>query len=685
MSKINILSEQTYNQIAAGEVIDRPYSVVKELVENSIDAGANEITVFVEQGGKGLIRVVDNGGGIEYDDLYAAYLPHATSKIMTAKDLETVSTLGFRGEAIASIAAVSQINIKSRVKDKPCYSLSNNGGKVGEIEESAGEIGTEITVKNLFFNIPVRLGFLKSDRTEETDITNFIMRFILAKPEISFNYYLNNKLIIRSYGTNDEEAMICVYGPSILENCYKLNAEKNGVKISGYIGNQNFFKPNRSYQSIFLNDRYIVNQTIASAISNAYSAYAMKRQYPFYVLHITIPPEVVDVNVHPNKADVRFADNQTVYGIIYSVVSSVLDGKSSALEYVVMPEKHPVIKSSVSPETNLFKDDKKNELNSNDIKTEEKPTTENKLHCASFSFEDAKKEFESEQKNYAKEVPFEVEEVKPPEEFKSEEKNKDDFSFLLKKINVNTDAVFDGVLPPEWEEKNKSEVVEVVDVKEKDGESIFKENKKIIENYVREKSEQTKINTNAFSYKGNLFNTYLIYESEDCAYIIDQHAAHERLIYDRLKKQIEIRSVIQQPLLLPYVLETNTAESNFLSEQLENLQEIGFEIESFGLNSFKISAVPLDLQTIDFKEFFDDVLSDINGLKGIKLTALLKDKLATKACKAAVKGGMSLSKEEIDALFRMIDENFGLKCPHGRPVVVKLTKYEIEKMFKRIV
>ena len=338
MSKINILPAQVYNRIAAGEVVDRPYSVVKELVENSIDAGATEIEIYVENGGKQLIRVVDNGSGIARDDLQAAFLPHATSKISKADDLEHILTLGFRGEAVASIAAVSKMTITSKVSGENCYRLSSDGGKLGEITEAAGENGTDVRVEMLFFNTPVRLGFLKSDKSEETDITNFVSRFILNRPNISFRYFVNGKQVLQSFGGGEEEALVGVYGASTLKECYKIDAEKHGIRIRGYIGNQNFSKPNKTYQSVFLNGRHIVNTTISAAISNAYMSYLMKRQYPFYVLYIDVPTEIVDVNVHPNKADVRFADNQIIYGCIYSVISSVLDGNSKALEYLV-PEK----------------------------------------------------------------------------------------------------------------------------------------------------------------------------------------------------------------------------------------------------------------------------------------------------------------------------------------------------------
>ena len=367
MAKINILSSQVYNRIAAGEVVDRPYSVVKELVENAIDAGATEIEIYVENGGKQLIRVVDNGVGIERDDLHSAFLPHATSKISKAEDLDTIMTLGFRGEAVASIAAVSKMTITSKVKDGKCYSLSCNGGEMGTISETSGANGTDVSVEMLFFNAPVRLKFLKSDKAEETDITTFVSRFILNRPNICFTYYVNGKKVLQSFGGGLEEALVCVYGASVRAQCIEIDAEKHGMRIRGYIGNQNFTKPNKSYQCVFLNGRYVLNGTISSAIHGAYASYLMKRQYPFYVLHIDLPPEVVDVNVSPNKTDVRFVDNNVIYGCVYSVISAVLDGKAGALEYIVQSAT-PTVEPPVQEQTAL------------PVKTHEKPADTGIVH-----------------------------------------------------------------------------------------------------------------------------------------------------------------------------------------------------------------------------------------------------------------------------------------------------------------
>ncbi len=701
MAKINILPAKVFNRIAAGEVVDRPYSVVKELVENAIDAGATEIQIYIENGGKQLIRVVDNGCGIERDDLHSAFLPHATSKIAVAEDLENILTLGFRGEAVASIAAVSKMTITSKTLGGKCYQLASNGGEIGEIKEVAGDDGTDVSVEMLFFNTPVRLNFLKSDKAEEADITNFVSRFILSKPNIAFTYYLNGKKTLQSFGEGIEEALVSVYGAAILSNVFEIDTNKHGVRIRGYIGNQNYSKPNKSYQSVFLNGRYIINSTIAAALSNAYTPYLMKRQYPFYVLYIDVPTEIVDVNVHPNKADVRFADNQVIYACIYSVITAVLDGHTKALEYIVQ-DKSPALQTESKTiekqpaKTNTSEVDKVDVAFAN--KTIEQAKEEKIFGIAALTYEEAQKEIE----NCAPTFKAQKQGKLPFEEVKNSPKNPSsvEASVAYQRENAN-----EGKNKSNEKQKAKGaerlqqkfpdlfferHVLEVNDPQyeqaKANGEEVdfFAANKKFLEE-MEVKAKQNKIDISTCSYVGKLFNTYLMYERQNEIYIIDQHAAHERLIFDRLKVQMQNRAVLQQPMLVPYKLDLNAFESAFIAEHLADIREMGFDIEEFGGNSYKISAVPMDLQNIDLSVFFNDILGDVSGYRSIKLADILKDKLASAACKAAVKGGMDLTRDEIDALFKMMDGDMGLKCPHGRPVVVKMTRTELEKMFKRIV
>ena len=664
---INILPPEVYNRIAAGEVVDRPYSVVKELVENAIDAGATEITVEAEGGGKKLIRVTDNGSGIKKDDLKAAFLPHATSKLKTADDLAAIFTLGFRGEAVASVASVSKTTILSRAKGEEAYSLTVEGGVFGEISPAGGAEGTVVTVENLFYNTPARLKFLKSDASEEGDITAIMARFLLSRPEISFTYLVNGKVRYRSFGDGLESALAVVYGAGTLQNCISIRAEKHGMRLWGYIGNRAYNKPNRSYQSLFLNGRYIVNQTVALAVTNAYGSYLMKRQYPFYVLFLEVPPEVVDVNVHPNKADVRFADNRIVYGTVYSVISAVLDGSSAALEYI-----SPAISSTVGK---------------NKGAVSPLPEAETPAFRAAFKPAEApaKSAPPAQMVPPAQSVlPAEAPQAaaKPAPRMSVEEAKKE-LAFEIPKLYGR-----ERVRALEEEKPNAFEVrsplVSSRPAPQEEQEDAFEENKK----YLLERDErakQQKIDPATLIFRGVLFETYLIFERGDEAYFIDQHAAHERLIYEKLKKKCEARTPLSQPMLMPYILNVNAQEFSFLTSQFEALRALGFDIDEFGGTSVKVSAVPLDLFGMDIEAFFREVLSSMESLRAIRLSEIARDKLATMACKAAVKGGERLTEEEAKRLLSDMDGDMGLKCPHGRPAVVRMKKSDFEKLFKRIV
>lgn len=647
MRKINILTKSVYNRIAAGEVIERPYSAVKELIENSLDAGATEIEIYIEQGGKQLIKVADNGGGIERDDMRAAFLPHATSKISTAEDLDKIATLGFRGEALASISSISKVELTSVTAGNSAYTVSCDDGKIGEVLPAALEKGTEITVRNLFYNTPVRAKFLKADKKEEADITSFVTRYILCNPQVSFKYFVDGKLALQSYGSGLDEAMAQVYGAKALAQCFKVDAVKESVRVHGFIGNQNFFKPNKTYQSLFLNGRYIVNNTIATAISNAYASYAMKRQFPFYVLSVDVPSDIVDVNVHPSKADVRFVDNRFIFGIVYSIISSILDGTAKAADFVVGGGRIPEIKStSGGNESKVYgADANARQTGFDDLIEKYKPEPARPQVEKVISNEEPKTEKEEKigQKFFdpMKDLPFDAFSASPSKSVMS---------------------VTDDTMPPDF---SKSAAYEI--------ESKYFNNK------------QQRIQIDTCVYRGSLFNTYLIYEQGETVYLIDQHAAHERLIFDRLREKLEKRDISRQTLLIPYVFDANPNEARFIEDKLPLLRGMGFGIAPFGSGAFRIDEVPVDLQIINIEEFFGEILKDVDDYKDIKLEEILKDKIAMTACKHAVKGGMQLTDGEIDALFKLLDGDMGLKCPHGRPICVTLSKREIEKMFKRIV
>ena len=631
MSKINVLSSKIYNRIAAGEVVERPASVVKELVENSIDAGATIISVEIEKGGKASIKITDNGGGIEKSELKKAVMPHATSKISTVKDLENILSLGFRGEALASIASVSKLSIVSKPESQQSGArLYTRGGEDVEITDYPSADGTEVTVNNLFFNTPAREKFLKTDKGEEGEITECVSKFILGNPSVAFKYVADGKLIYQSYGDGEESAFISVYGVKTVGDCFYIDSEKNGIKIKGYIGKHYFTKPNRNYQSVFLNGRYIVNTTVAAAVTNAYSTYLMKRQYPFYSLNIIMPPDTVDVNVHPNKIDVRFSNNQIVYGAVYSIVSKVLDGSSEALDIV------------------------------SDVKTE-KPLLNTNENIDNYVTHNTDYRSVAKSDSGFRRIVF------------NDSGKKSDLSFDINKV----------------EEKNAPD--------------IFAENKAYLEKLEREKQLQSADNIDKLfdfaakkrqeeikidrelRYIGQALNTFLIFDDGLDMYFIDQHAAHERILFDKFNEEIKNGKIDTQILLVPYTFDVTPTEYEFLIKNLELLNSMGINIDEFGDYTFKVSALPVMISDLNFKEFFDDVLYDLNNLKNIELTDLLKERIAQKACKAAIKSGDTLSDDDIKIILTQLKGDLGLKCPHGRPIAVKISRAEIDKWFKRIV
>ena len=608
MKRINVLDSKIYNRIAAGEVIERPSFVVKELVENSIDAEATNIVVSIFNGGKTSITVTDNGCGIYKDDLKSAFLSHATSKISKVEDLDRILTLGFRGEALASIGAVSNVTITSKPKDQDeGAKITCSAGVIGGVMVCPFEEGTSICVENLFFNTPVRERFLKSEKSEENEITEMVSRLMLSNPNVAFKYFIDDKLIYQTFGDGLESAMVCVYGGKIIENCFAINTIKNGIAIQGYISKHNFTKPNRNGQTVFINGRYIVNSTISSAIMNAYSAYLMKRQYPFYLIHITVPTEIVDVNVHPNKTEVRFSNNQIIYGSLYSVCSKVLDGSSEALE---ISKNEPII-----------------EIEKHHIK------------------------------------PSEIKDVYVKHNSFITGLNLSDHT------NSNAKIGFDKIS----QECIKKEEVD-----------IFAENKAYLKSLEKKKIELQSIEVaEQLKFVGQVLNTYLIFESGENIYLVDQHAAHERMLYDELMSVFESKIVLQD-LLLPYVLEVNHIEEEFILSKIDEINSIGIITESIGNGKFKVLSLPSIIYDINLQVFFDDVLSEMDVLSTNKVPEIIKDIFAKKACRAAIKAGYSLNSGEIEVLTKKINADLGLKCPHGRPVVVKITRNEIDKWFKRI-
>lgn len=644
MAKINILDKKIYNRIAAGEVVERPYSVIKELIENAIDAGATDIDVTIEDGGKRLMRVSDNGCGISREDLPKAFLPHATSKISAVEDLDKILTLGFRGEALASIGSVSKATILSKTKDDEMGNIIVcEGGVIDDADVYPSDTGTTVSVENLFFNTPARAKFLKASKSEETDITNIITRLILSHPDIAFKYTSDGKVMLQSFGGGLDEAIIEIYGYNTITDCIPIETEKNGIKISGFIGKNYFTKPNRTYQTVILNGRYVVNNTIQSSMHNAYAAYLMKRQYPFYVLKIDMSPETVDVNVHPNKTDVRFIDNQVIYSTLYSVVTKVLDGSAAALE-IVKPNNYVPIDEGSRPII------------------PQKPITPDEIgeaHC---------------------DRPF-------VSGFNEELLDQTIWGRYNKSKSAEKEGEFEktfGVADSHDDEPRELGGNKIDD--------IFAENKKYIaemeakkaaEEAEKARQEELKVEPE-FKVIGQILATYLILEKENDIYFIDQHAAHERLLYDKFIEEYKSGNVAEQTMLVPYIFRVNESESEFIIGKFPELRKTGFDISEYDVNEFAVYSVPVLLFDMDLKSFFDDLLSDIS-FKKETMPELIHDKIAMKACKAAIKSGKILSEDEIDSLLKAMKYNTALRCPHGRPVTVKISRTEIDKWFKRIV
>lgn len=662
--RINVLEPKIFNKIAAGEVVERPASIVKELVENCIDAGATNITVEIEGGGINKIRVTDNGCGIEFDDLKKAFLPHATSKVYDETDLVGIKTLGFRGEALASIGAVSEVILVSKTASADFGgSIEICGGDINEPSVCGADNGTDITVKNLFYNVPARAKFLKKSKTEEGEITNLVERFILANPCVSIKYVVDGKIVYKSSGKNIEDAIYEVYGSTYIDNIIYTERDFGKLKVYGYIGKPTFTKPNRTYQTIILNNRYIQNQTIASAVHNAYGDFLMKKQFPFYVLYVDIDYEAVDVNVHPNKMEVRFENGNSIYINVFETINRALNGidftktietADSAIDLSIpIPEikNEVVIENTGSIEqVEIFKENKINsEIKSN--------LTNIKTFASS-------------------------EELNRKSQIVEEENRKMQTVISAISINASDDLFSDGraVGSKLFNKMQEDYENNINNAKQSSSYSVVQTN--TVQDEIAEE-------TLGIDYKvvGVAFKTYILVEYNGKLLFIDQHAGHERLLYDKFMKEVsKDGSNLTQPLLFPYILELNSLENDFLNDNIRELELLGFEIESFGENCFKVTAVPYMLAEMDLKSFFDDVFADISAYKIKTYSETIKDKFASLACKSAVKAGDKLSDNEIIFLLK----EFGAKgtkllCPHGRPIVVEVSKNEIEKWFKRIV
>lgn len=684
MVKINQLDSSVYNRIAAGEVVERPKSVIKELVENSIDAGATEITIEIEDGGKSSIKITDNGCGISREYVATAFLPHATSKISNVEDLDTIATLGFRGEALASIASVSIIELTTRAFDEQVGSrIELKGGEVIGIEDADCNNGTTICVRRLFYNTPAREKFLKKAKSEEGEVTKTVSDLILANPTIAFRYYADSSCIFTSTGGGLEDAVFAVYPRSITSKLIPVSYRQGNYSVSGYISTPELTKPNRSYQTAIINGRIIVNSTVSTAISSGYGSALMKRAFPVYVIDVVMPFDELDVNVHPNKTDVRFLDSRNIFSLLYRAVESALSGNAAVFSARNVFDKDNKIKNDVfepnksSSDTNNSNIIHNSEQSKVKINTTSENDKDNTTHSASdIIISESKVLSRKQNDDISNKVKPVIDDVttaatKTASTNQREKSTDDTIERLATMMPINkgtvgvsgkitfrepvTDAIY-AKAPKKKEEHCESDLFI-------QAEELFKENYNVI---------------------GQIFNTYVIVHKGEYVYLIDQHAAHERLLYDDLSERLAKGSVLSQQLLIPQIIDVSATDAGYLKEIIPELAAIGLDIEEFGANTFKVSAVPSMLISFDLEKFINALLADRNKLSQIKVKNLLHDTLAVTACKAAIKAGDKLNDYQIKALLNLMKDNTPLQCPHGRPAIIAFTRKDIDKLFRRI-
>lgn len=611
MAQIHVLDSGTIDKIAAGEVVERPASVVKELVENAVDAGADAVTVEIREGGIALIRVTDNGCGIEASQVRKAFLRHATSKISQAEDLQHIHSLGFRGEALSSICAVAKVELITKTPD----SLTGvrylcEGAEEKEFAEVGAPDGTTILVRNLFFNTPVRRKFLRQPQTEGSYIVELMEHIALSRPDVSFKLLVNGQIRFHTSGNgNLKEVIYRIYGREVSQNLVELSFEKEGLQISGYLGKPVLNRSNRNFENHFINGRYIKSTLLSKAVEEGYSQYLMQHKFPFTVLHFRLEAELIDVNVHPTKMDVRFTEADHIFDAVADAVAQTLQ------------------KREMIPEALLETRTPKEEQSA--------PVTPAEKAAVPEPFERVRtKQFQvMEEMKYEAEMP----------------------------------RLLDRMQNPAWSQSREAA--------EQPVQLDFFEDKLL----AKENREEYRI-------LGQIFDTYWLIAFRDKLFIIDQHAAHEKVKYERLIRHYREKDIVSQSLNPPIVVTLTAKEEQALSEYEEVFLRLGFQIEHFGGSEFALRGVPTDLYGCSERELFLDVLDELAEGPLYKNLTVVEEKLASMACKAAVKGNNRLAAAEMETL---IDELLTLdnpyNCPHGRPTIISMSKYEIEKKFKRIV
>lgn len=615
MAQIQVLDQITIDKIAAGEVIERPASIVKEMVENAIDAGATAVTVEIRDGGISYIRITDNGCGIPKDEVRLAFLRHSTSKIRSVEDLTFVTTLGFRGEALSSIAAISQVELLTKQKDQDLgtrYQIE--GGREKALEEAGARDGSTFLIRNIFYNTPARRKFLKTPMTEAAHVNDLMVRLALSHPEVSFEFISNGQSRLHTSGNGRlKDTIYNVFGREIANNLLEVKKEIQGIAVTGYIGKPLVSRGNRNYEIYFINGRYVKSSTVAKAIEDGFKDFMMQHKYPFTVLHFDVDGEKVDVNVHPTKMELRFNNQQQIYNFVYEAVLEAFQEKE------------------LIPRVEL---------------TEAKDTVEKNLD---YFMTRMKERVTSYHNQHSQAEVKQADEIHRPTE---------QIARIRETVAYNKP------------QSKKPEAVQKVEQL-----NLFEE--KLL---TKEAVKEHRI-------IGQLFDTYWLVEFHEELYIIDQHAAHERVLYEKTLKGMKTREFTSQYLSPPIILNLSMQESQVLEACMDDFSGIGFEIEPFGEESFAVRAVPDNLFSIAKKELLMEMLDGLtDGIHSNLTPDLITEKVASMSCKAAVKGNARLSRGEVEILIaELLQLENPYHCPHGRPTIISMTKKELEKKFKRIV
>lgn len=713
LRKIAVLDQNTIDKIAAGEVVERPASVVKELVENAIDAGSTAITVEIKEGGISFIRVTDNGGGMMKEQVPLAFLRHATSKIEKVEDLMRISSLGFRGEALSSIAAVGQVELITKTPEALTgirYLIE--GGKEKSLEEIGAPCGTTIIVRNLFFNTPVRAKFLKTAITEAGYVSTYMEQLALSHQDISFKYMVNGQTKLHSSGNASlKDVIYGIYGRDIARELAEVKYEKNDIAIEGFAGKPVIARGNRTFENYYINGRYVKSKVIMKAIEDAYKPYMMQHKYPFVCLQYKIQGDEVDVNVHPTKMEVRFQNQQAVYQATYEALTSVLAHRELIPDIELVREKERKTsekpgRKTAGPEpfeqrrrAGLFHTERQSDGNTNsqqagqfDAQQVQPPEQLNAQQTENIHIPETQQTTQSgstqlqgtnllngpQSGHIAEESrPYKYESVSDTPASKSEKEPDAEMPKIRNPVGVHPAVVrpvSDEKIPPRRDSTTGDTPRDTVILKDTQQMELFDD--KLLSKKARQHHRII----------GQLFDTYWLVEYDEKFYIIDQHAAHEKVLYERFMKEFEQREILSQMVSPPQIIALSLQEAALLKEQMELFEQFGFEISSFGGKEYSISAVPANLYGVTVQELFIEILDSLEAESRNKTPELLTHRIATAACKAAVKGNQMLSVPEAD---KLIDELLGLEnpyhCPHGRPTIVSMTKYELEKKFKRIV